>query len=158
MKIKTFRFGEIDIEDDDVIRFPEGLVGLTRYGRFVMMRDPESVELIWLQSLDHADFALATVHHSRLATDYRVEVNPQEVASINLRDLDDAEIFVILNRVEGTFSANLRGPLVINTKEMLGKQVVLNNPAYSVRHALAPSKGAPMSVRSQADAGAVTTA
>lgn len=136
MTVKTHRFGEIEVSDEDIINFPEGLVGLTRFKRFVMLRDPESEKLVWLQSIDSADLSLATMHSASLLDDYRVELRPDDVASIGLDNSDFAEVFVIINRIEGKFFANLRGPLIIHSEKMLGKQVVLRNPEYQVRHPL----------------------
>lgn len=139
MTIKTRRFGEVEVSEEDILGFPEGLVGLSSYKRFVMLRDPESENLIWLQSVDREDFSLATIHSSCLESEYHLEVRSNEVESIQLDNGEDAEVFLVINRVEGTFFANLRGPLIINTRRMLGKQVVLRNPEYGVRHALAAS-------------------
>lgn len=136
MTINTRRFGQVEVSEEDVVTFPEGLVGLSRFKRFVMLRDPESANLVWLQSADKEDFALATLHSTSLGTEYKVEVTADEVESIRLDKPDDAEVFVVINRVEGTYYANLRGPLIINAERMLGKQVVLRNPAYGVRHPL----------------------
>lgn len=144
MKVKSIRFGEIEISEDDVIRFPEGLVGLSDHNQFIMIRDPESADLIWLQSADHEAFALATIHAVKVGPDYRVEIHPQDIAALKLTELSDAEVFVIINRVDGKFYANLQGPIIVNASQMLGRQVVLINPAYGVRHSLsaAPSDAA----------------
>ena len=136
MKVRTHRFGEIEVGPEDVITFPEGLVGLSAHKRFMMLRDPESADLIWLQSVDDPNFALATIHHSKLGIDYKVETTPLDVASLQLDDVADAEAFVIINRVDGRFSVNLRGPIIVNASKMLGKQVVLKNPAYGTRRLL----------------------
>jgi flagellar assembly factor FliW len=137
LKIRSHRFGELEVGVDDEIVFPEGLVGLSARKRFVMLRDPDSEDLIWLQSVDEPALALATIHHSKLGWPYRIEMHPQDTETIKLGDPSDAEVFVILNRVAGAISANLRGPLVINAERMMGKQVIQHNPAYQVRQPLA---------------------
>lgn len=140
MTIRTHRFGDVEVRDEDVVGFPEGLVGLSSYKRFVMLRDPDAENVIWLQSVDRPDFALATVHSSFLDIEYRLEVRASEVESIQLESNDDAEVFVVINRVEGDYYANLRGPVIVNTRCMLGKQVVLRNAEYGVRHPLAAGR------------------
>ena len=136
MKLQTQRFGELEIADEDVIHFSEGLVGLSRHNRFVLFGDPESTELYWLQSVDFPEFAVATVHSSKIGGDYEVELSPQDLEALQTKDAQNLEVFLILNRVDKQFSVNLRGPIIVNAEGMIGKQVVLKNPAYGVRHSL----------------------
>lgn len=136
MKIRTAKFGEVECEEQDVLVFPEGLVGLGAFKRFVMFSDPDSADLIWLQSVDQPEFTLATVHSSKLGGDYLVQANACDIDEIELAEVSDAEVFLIINRVDGEFSVNLRGPLVVNAERMLGKQLVLNNAEYQIRHPL----------------------
>jgi flagellar assembly factor FliW len=134
--VSTRRFGDVEIGADDIICFREGLIGLTRLKRFFMVRDPQSSDLFWLQSIDEAPFALATVHVSKLGIDYPVELQPPEMQALELHDPAAAVVFVILNRLEGEFTVNLQGPLVINAEAMLGKQVVLHGSNFGPRHRL----------------------
>ncbi|MFO0948673.1 MAG: flagellar assembly protein FliW [Planctomycetota bacterium] len=134
MLIRTHRFGDLDVAEESVIHFPEGLVGLSQFKRFVLLEDPESPDLIWLQSADEPRFVLATIRASKLGQMYAVEIQDEDRKTLNLKDPEEAEAFVVLNRVEGKFYANLRGPVIVNIAEMLGKQIVLTNPAYGVRH------------------------
>lgn len=143
VKIQTSRFGELEIPEEQVIVFPEGLVGLGSLKRFVLLGDPASENLIWLQSVDQADFLLGTLHASLLGDAYRFELAAPEVAALEADSLAEVEVFVILNRVDRKFHANLRGPILINPRRMLGKQVVLTDPSFDVRRpleTLAPSE------------------
>lgn len=136
MIVDTCRFGAIEIAEDDVLLFPEGLVGLSRLKRFVLLRDPQSAELFWLQSLDEREFAFACIHSSKLGGPFELDLSEVDVDALKLTSSEDAEIFFIVNRVDGAFTANLKGPLVVNAVKSLGKQAVLTDPRYEVRHAL----------------------
>lgn len=136
MKIASHRFGDIDVPDELLLHFPEGLVGLARHQRFALLQDPESEHLLWMQSTQEKDFALATVHYSRLGFEYQVEVQPEDLAAIGAESPEEVLVFVVLNRQEGKFYVNLRGPILIHAHKRLGKQVVLANPTYQVRHPL----------------------
>jgi flagellar assembly factor FliW len=136
LKIESFRFGELEIDEEHLLLFPEGLVGLGAYKRFVLLEDPSSPDLLWLQSAERSEFALATVHASKLGNSYRVELPAEDAAIVQREDPAEVEVFVILNRHEGQFFANLKGPLFINARTRLGKQVVLSDPAFSVREPL----------------------
>lgn len=136
MIVETYRFGTIEISEEDILRFPEGLVGLSRLKRFVLLRDPQSAELYWLQSLDDREFALACLHSSKLEGQFELEPGELDLSCLKLESPKDVEVFVVLNRVQGTFTANLKGPVIVNPAKSLGKQVVLTDPRYDVRHAL----------------------
>jgi flagellar assembly factor FliW len=78
------------------------------------------------------------VHASKLGESMQRQVEREEVdlAPLKLAGPGDAEWFVVLNRVEGRATCNLRGPIVINTVRMIGRQVVLADPRFDVRHSL----------------------
>lgn len=137
MRIHSHRFGELDVPEETVFRFPEGLVGLGQFKQFVLLEDPESADLIWLQSVEEPRFALATVLSAKLGSEYTVDLQAADCETLKLTNAEEAEILVILNRVDGNFHANLKGPVILNVGAMLGKQVVLHNPLYDVRHAIA---------------------
>lgn len=143
MKISTRRFAEIEVCDEDIVHFPEGLVGLASHKQFILLQDPESTDLIWLQSLDQHDFALATIHSSKLGPDFPLEVHPAELHSLRLDSPDDLAAFLIINRIDGQFFVNLRGPIMVNAQRMIGRQVVLQDDRYGVRHAVSVSTSAP---------------
>ena len=61
MKIATKIFGEIEIADDKIIVFPNGIIGFPDLNRFSLMYDKDkgSHNIQWLQSLDEPAFAMA---------------------------------------------------------------------------------------------------
>jgi flagellar assembly factor FliW len=136
MKIETFRFGWLDVGQEDIIRFPEGLVGLSRLTSFVLLQDDRAPDLYWLQSLDQGEFALALVTNAKLQSPVDWNGEDVDLSALKLDQPDDIEILYVLNRVEGEFTANLKGPIVINPIKGLGKQVVLRDARFEVRHPL----------------------
>jgi flagellar assembly factor FliW len=138
LKITTRRFGALEITDDDIVRLPEGLVGLSRLKRFVLIQDPDSPDLYWLQNVEEPDFTLAAIPAAKLGGSYAPELPKAELDGLGITDARLATVLVIVNRVAGEFYANLRGPVVIHPDDMRGKQIVLNDPKYSVRHLLQP--------------------
>lgn len=136
MRVETLRFGTLEVEKEDLIRFPEGLVGLSRLRQFVLFRDPRSADLYWLQSTDQAELAWALVHASKLGSAFCLDWNEVDLKVLDLADLCDAEVFLVLNRVKGDVTCNLKGPIIVNASRMVGKQVVLSSPQFDVRHPL----------------------
>ena len=53
-----------------------------------------------------------------------------------MEQIDDAQVFVIVNKVDGFLTGNLQGPLVINTIQRIGEQMVVAEKRWTTRHEL----------------------
>lgn len=135
MEIATTRFGPLWIEDDDVIRFPTGLVGLEDCRRWVLLADDANEAIAWLQSVDCPEIALAVVSPRRFVPDYQMRVARRELEPLALEAVETAEVLTILGKAEGRMTLNLKAPVVVNPERRLGRQVVVNGET-PVRHAL----------------------
>ena len=136
MHIDTTRFGRVLIQETDLVRLPEGLVGFRSFTQFVLIPDPVMSGLSWLQSATAPDLAFGLVAPPLALGDYRVELRPGDRAALELDDERSALIYVILNRAEGGLTVNLQGPLVFNPPRRLGRQMVLTSSRYAVRYPL----------------------
>lgn len=136
MKISTTRFGELDIRKEDTITFSQGLIGFPDLRRFVLVDHPGGGPFRWLQAIDQPGTAFAVTDPLIFFPDYRVPVPLESLKDIKITDPADGVVVVILvvPRDPWAISANLQGPVVINTKERLGMQIVLNVPEYTTKH------------------------
>ena len=126
MEIHTTRFGTVDVEPNDVILFPTGMLGLDDCLHWVLLVDAENEALGWLQSTTHGDVALAVVSPRRFVPDYDVRVARDELAPLALASLDEAHVLVVVGKTGSAITLNLKAPLVINLRRRLGCQVVHN--------------------------------
>ena len=126
MEIPTTRFGPVDVGTDDVLRFPEGLLGLEECRDWVLLADSESDAVAWMQSVDRADIALAVVSPRRFVPGYQMRVARRELAPLEFDDVRAAQVLVIVARSEGSITLNLKAPIVINARRRLARQVVAN--------------------------------
>ena len=140
MKVQTSRFGGLEIAEEDLILFPEGLLGFHRYKQFVLVQVAETSPLLWLQSVQVPELAFVIADPRLFRQDYTVQVKKEDLNTIEVSAIDEAEVYVILNRVDGELTANLQGPLVINPDGRLGKQLVLSDRRFPVRHPLGISR------------------
>ena len=136
MHIDTTRFGRVLIQETDLIRLPEGLVGFRSFTQYVLIPDPVMAGLSWLQSATAPDLAFGLVAPPLALGDYRVELRPGDRTALELDDERSALVYVILNRAEGGLTVNLQGPLVFNPARRLGRQMVLTSSRYAVRYPL----------------------
>lgn len=129
MQIPTTRFGPIEIESDDVLLFPEGLIGMPACRQFVLLADAENSVLAWLQSTERADVAMAVVSPRRFIPSYQLRLARRELAPLALADVSEAQVLVIVGRNDRGITVNLRGPLVLNLERGVGRQVIANGDA-----------------------------
>jgi flagellar assembly factor FliW len=137
MQIQSTRFGAIEIRDDAVLTFPEGLPGLPGE-RWALVAKDEDSPFFWLHSIDHADVALPVTSPWLFFSDYEVRVPEDDAKRLELTEAGDAYIVCVVRATAelADFSINLAGPLIINAGTRTGRQVLNDLAGYSVRHPL----------------------
>lgn len=124
MRITTTRFGRIDVDAADLIRFPSGLPGLEDCREWALLADSANDALGWLQSTTRAEVALAVVSPRRFVPDYQVRVPRSELSPLQLDDMRDAQVVVVVGENGTGLTLNLKAPIVINLQARTGRQVV----------------------------------
>lgn len=136
MQVTTTRFGVLEIAEDRVLEFPKGLLGFSQYTRYCLLEPGDDACFFWLQCVDEPGLAFVVTDPSLFVPEFSVPVRPEQMIELKLNRLEDAQVFVIVNKVEGTLTGNLQGPLVINTLTRAGEQLVLAEKRWTTRHPL----------------------
>ncbi len=126
MNTNTTRFGSISFQQEDILHFPEGLLGLEECRDWVLLADGENEALAWMQSIDRAEVALAVVSPRRFVPAYRMRVARRELEPLEFESLQSAEVLIVVGKSEQSVTLNLKAPLVINLDRRLGRQVITN--------------------------------
>lgn len=126
MEINTTRFGRLQVETDDVIRFPTGIPGLNDCTSWVLLADAHNDALGWLQSVQQPDVALAVVSPKRFVPDYQLRVGRNELGAHLHDHLDELHVLAIVGKNQHGITLNLKAPLVIHLGEGIGRQVIAN--------------------------------
>ncbi len=142
MGLKTTRFGEIDVQVDDIITFTQPIIGFQDYRRFVTLPGPEGSGVIWLQSSDVGDLAFLLMNPRDVMPEYRVVLGQHELAELAVADAASLEVYTLLVVPEDRrkIRTNLRAPILINRAQRLGKQAVLERSEYPIQFYLAGAK------------------
>lgn len=137
MKINTRVFGEVDIADDKIIRFPAGIIGFPDLTDFTLIHDVEKgVDTIhWLQSIQEPGFAMPVMDPLLVLPTYNPEVDDELLKTIGNWELDDVLVLVTVTVPSDLtkMSVNLRGPIVINAEEKKACQVIVEGDEYAVK-------------------------
>jgi flagellar assembly factor FliW len=124
VKIDTVRFGCVEIEPDDLLNFPSGMLGLADCHHWVLLADAENDALGWLQSTSRPEIALAVVCPRRFVPEYQVRISRSELAPLDLPDVRQAQVLAIVGKNHQGITLNLKAPLIINLQRRLGRQVI----------------------------------
>lgn len=135
MEIQSTRFGRLEIDPQDLLRFPAGLLGLEHCRDWVLLDDGQSDAVAWLQSVERPEVAVAVVSPRRFLPDYRIRVARPEIEPLGLDDPRRAEVLVIVGRTDRAVTLNLKAPLLVNLARRLGRQVITNGD-LPIRHEL----------------------
>lgn len=136
MEVRTTRFGVIQIAEDRVITFPKGLLGFPAARKYCLLEPGEDACFFWLQSVEDPGLAFVVTDPALFVQDYSVPIRAEQMTDLKLAKLEDAQVFVIVNKVETQLTGNLQGPLVVNTMTREGEQMVLAEKRWTTRHPL----------------------
>lgn len=146
MKIQTAHFGEVEIEDENILRFEKGLPGLETDRRFALLSNEDSRPISWLQSLDHAEISLPVVDPFSFCPDYSFDVSAEDVEKLAIEQIKDVYVLTVLviPRSASAMTVNLSAPIIINTRNKKGCQIILDDRKYRVRVPVAELLGRPV--------------
>jgi len=133
MIVNTSRFGQVECDEDRIIRFPKGILGFPRYKRYALIQPDQDSSFFWLQSADTTDLAFVVTDPSHFVPTYRVALRPEHLMELGLSTLEDAQVFVIVNKRDHVLTGNLQGPLVINVRQCVGAQLIISDRRHTTR-------------------------
>jgi len=140
MTLITKHFGVIEVKDEDIVTFAEGLPGFRQLNKFIIMFDDEdeSNTFVWLQSVDDGELCFILVDAAAILPWYKPSVLEEELEGLDIKDMNETLIYNITRFPEDVNSAtvNLMAPIVINAAAKKGRQVIVTNEDYGVRHYL----------------------
>lgn len=132
MKIDTRLFGKIEINEENIICFKEGIPGFEGYSKFVIL-DIEDGLMKCLQSIDNKNICFIIINPFDYFKDYQVDLLDDEVKKLQILKEEDVAVFNILNIKENEITANMLAPIVINLVKNIGMQIILQDSDYSIR-------------------------
>lgn len=126
----------VKVEEDEVVTFPEGLIGFADVRQFVLLDDPEVPPVTVLQCVEEPSISFLAMDPHLAFPDYNPQPLAHDLARLGLTSAKDARLLCILNALREPLqiTANLLAPIVINPKTRLARQLILQESGYSVRH------------------------
>jgi flagellar assembly factor FliW len=139
LTLMTQQFGEIEYSDDQVISMPEGIVGFEDQTRYILLEAKEYEPFLLLISVDEPEIGFPLIPSIYVDPKYGPSLSQDEMALLGgaeaARDIAVLLVATIGNK-QSEHTANLRAPVFINPKKRVGRQVILTDDDYPVRHPL----------------------
>ena len=140
-KVNTLRFGEVEVADDKVVHFADGIPAFEDEHEFVIVPYDEESPYVFLQSLNTPDLAFLMTVPFVFFPDYEFELDDDNQAKLDLYKQEDMLIYTLITVNDGKvqeMTANLMAPIVMNTANMQARQLVLDRSNYTTKHRLFP--------------------
>ena len=138
MILNTSNFGVLEVNEKDIIQFPHGIPGFEKMRKFTLIKHEENSPFSFLQSVEEEELVFVVVEPLAFFPQYKVMLSKQNLADIKIEKIEDSLIRLIVTIPQNPqqMTANLQAPLIINTKDNLAKQIILDHADYKTKHFL----------------------
>lgn len=130
MKGESTRFGTFEVADNSLLTFPSGILGFPEWTQYVLLDHDTDAPFKWLQCMESPQLAFVVLDPSYFKPDYQIQVPFDALIEIQKQDSDELSVVTVLtipSHDPSAVTANLRGPLVMNHRTRLCKQLVLSD-------------------------------
>ena len=160
MNIESQRFGTLDINEDELLSFPAGVIGFPSEQRFALVPHQGSGYIAWLQSVSTPGLAFPVVSahaFGEMYPDVPVSAAAQEAG---VEGSEEAlAVMVVLCALSGQpATVNLLAPIVVNAATRQGAQVILEGTRFSTREFFALPEAARAKEPANGDQAATSAA
>lgn len=135
-KLEHKRLGEISFKEEDIITFPQGLLGFEKKKKYVVVDREDYYPFVWMLNTDDPTTSFVMVNPLLFQQDYNPNITKRDLNEIEIDNPQSLLMYVIvtLNPDASQSTANLRAPILINITKNVGKQLVLLDDQYSTKH------------------------
>lgn len=138
--VQTKYFGSMSYEGSVVIDFPQGLPGFETERRFLVLTQPASYPLVFVQSAADPDLCFVTAPVRAVRPDYVLSMADEDLALLELpaakqpRIGSEVLVLAILSLAEDSApTLNLLGPIVVNLETRRAVQAIQTGGGHSHR-------------------------
>lgn len=140
MKIETTKFGTIQIEEEKIITMPAGMLGFQARKRFIILERKETQPFYWYQCVNDPALSFVIINPYLFKPDYSVDLKPTlKEMSWEADGEENLKLYVVVNTstfdgATDKITANLIGPLLINTQRCEAVQMAIHSNLYSHKY------------------------
>jgi flagellar assembly factor FliW len=145
MIFNTSSFGYVEIEDTEIINFPEGIYAFGNVKEFAILKQNEDEEspIMWLQAIKDEHLSFVVINPSLFIEDYHPNISEDVFKKLGVINLEDLRYFVIaiVPKNINDMTVNLKSPIIVNSVKNIAMQVILDNSDYPIRYRVFEKSG-----------------
>jgi flagellar assembly factor FliW len=125
----------LDFQAEDIITFPKGLPGFEHAKEFVIYSQPEHAPFHCMASVSDQELQFILINPMHFLETYDPRIPPHELRDLEVKDPKELLLYTLVTFAPelSDSTANLLGPIFINIRTRVGKQIVIDDERYSVR-------------------------
>lgn len=139
MQFETKFFGNMEYTEKEILQFKNGLFGFEAEKQFVLIYfDDENHDLLCLQSIKTPELAFVLMNPFSLDPNYHPQPADSDWKAVDAAKEEDINYYVIcvVRETSGASTINMKCPVIINPANNAGRQIILDQPEYGLKHAL----------------------
>lgn len=138
IKIKTRLLGELEINEESLINFPEGILGFPESREFALIDVPGNAFFYLLQDVHEEFVSFILTDPFKFYHDYEIDIADEDLKKIQIEKKEHvgAMGMITLAKPFKNSTVNLLAPIILNLEKRLGRQYVLNDMNYQTKHPL----------------------
>lgn len=142
MQIKTRYHEEIEVSKEEIIYFGSGIPGFPEEKEFINLSLGSNSSFSILQSINTEELGFVIAEPFSFFKEYEFELEESVITQLKIKDETDIIVYSIVTLGDSlsTSTINLQAPVIINKRENLGKQAILNTDKYHTKHLLTTKK------------------
>lgn len=135
MNIQTRDFGELTVEEEDIVTFIHPIFGFENLSRYVFLfNQSECSQFAWLQSVEDKNICFILADSSLVMKKYTPYISKHELKELEI-DEPIVWLIVVINEDFSKSTVNLKSPIILNTVQRKAMQVILEQD-YPIKHPL----------------------
>ncbi len=138
MELNTKHHGVKEYKDEDVITFKKGLPGFEDFKKYILFKVEENELFNILHSIENEELGLIVISPFELIKYYEFKLSDGKLNELKITSPEEVMVLntVTLSTKLENITTNLKAPIIINIKERLGEQIILDNEKYKIKHPL----------------------
>ena len=134
MVIHSDRFGELKVNDQDILTFESPLLGFQNLRDYYLFEPPEDNTFVWLQSVESPAVAFPLIESEVVHDPYDIELHGADLIRLGTTSFKDNRIIsfalVSMSNDPSQVTANFMAPVLVHCETRRGIQIILESTDY----------------------------
>lgn len=140
MQVISSRLGVIEVDENKLIRFENGLPGFEERHLFTLVQTDTQIPFSYLQSVEDGELSFIVVDPFVFFPDYKFDLPGETVNELQIQSEKDVMVMNIVSIPDKLENAtiNLIAPVVLNQRTGQALQMIIHDGSYQVKQPLLP--------------------